>query len=167
VVVLCCLLQNMGGKGVQRIETAVGNAFDPNTMEAMTTTPCPGGDAKPGSIANIWQVRCTASWWCAFLLQEIRQAGFWNLVGQCSRLPLVQNCLVASLFECSHIAAFQRLSAIECSSDSRSWLLSAGARHMFILDRRILLAASFLVLQSGYKIHDRVLRAAKVIVYQE
>lgn len=54
---MCCVMQNMGGKGVQRIETAVGDAFDPNTMEAMTTVPCPGGDAKPGSIANIWQVR--------------------------------------------------------------------------------------------------------------
>lgn len=47
----------MGSKGVQRIETAEGDSFDPNTMEAMTTVPCPGGDAQPGTIANIWQVR--------------------------------------------------------------------------------------------------------------
>lgn len=49
------LLKTMGGKGVTRIETAAGDGFDPNTMEAMTTVPCPGGDAKPGTIANVWQ----------------------------------------------------------------------------------------------------------------
>lgn len=58
----------MGGKGVTRIETAEGDGFDPNTMEAMTTVPCPGGDAKPGTIANIWQVGSLVSLVVAALL---------------------------------------------------------------------------------------------------
>lgn len=49
----------MGSKGVERIQTAAGDNFDPNTMEAMSTMPCPGGDAQPGSVANVWQVRHT------------------------------------------------------------------------------------------------------------
>lgn len=49
------LLKTMGSKGVQRIQTAEGEDFDPNVMEAMSTMPCPGGDAKPGTIANVWQ----------------------------------------------------------------------------------------------------------------
>lgn len=58
--VLSCPLdvQTMGSKGVQRIQTAEGQDFDPNVMEAMSTMPCPGGDAKPGTIANVWQVWC-------------------------------------------------------------------------------------------------------------
>jgi hypothetical protein len=75
---------------VQRIETAVGDAFDPNTMEAMTTTPCPGGDAKPGSIANIWQVRCTE------LVVCVSAAG--NQAGR--SLCLVENA-AASCFLCT------------------------------------------------------------------
>lgn len=58
-MLLCAatLPQNMGTKGVSRIDTvAVGADFDPNVMEAMSVMPCPGGDAKPGSIANVWQV---------------------------------------------------------------------------------------------------------------
>lgn len=51
------LLQTMATKGVERIETLEGAEFDPNTMEAMTTVPCSGDEAKPGTIANIWQVR--------------------------------------------------------------------------------------------------------------
>lgn len=52
----------MGTKGVQRIDTvAVGADFDPNVMEAMSVMPCPGEDAKPGSIANVWQVSRV---WC-------------------------------------------------------------------------------------------------------
>lgn len=50
-------IQTMGTKGVQRIQTAEGDDFDPNLMEAMSTMPCPGGEAKPGAIANVWQVR--------------------------------------------------------------------------------------------------------------
>jgi hypothetical protein len=47
----------MGSKGVQRIPTAEGDAFDPNTQEAMSTLPCPGGnDKQPGTVANVWQV---------------------------------------------------------------------------------------------------------------
>lgn len=53
---MTAVLQTMGSKGVQRIQTAAGDDFDPNTMEAMSTMPCPGGDAKPGAIANVWQV---------------------------------------------------------------------------------------------------------------
>ena len=50
------LLQTMATKGVERIETLEGADFDPNTMEAMTTVPCSGDEAKPGTIANVWQV---------------------------------------------------------------------------------------------------------------
>lgn len=46
----------MASKGVERIDTAEGDDFDPNTQEAMSTMPCPGGDKKPGAVATVWQV---------------------------------------------------------------------------------------------------------------
>jgi molecular chaperone GrpE (heat shock protein) len=48
-------LQNMSSKGVERIETAEGDDFDPNTQEAMTTTPAAEGK-KPNTVAAVWQV---------------------------------------------------------------------------------------------------------------
>ncbi|KAF8073023.1 mge1 [Scenedesmus sp. PABB004] len=49
------LLKTMASKGVERIETAPGDAFDPNAHEAMSTVPAATPDAKPGSVAIVWQ----------------------------------------------------------------------------------------------------------------
>jgi hypothetical protein len=89
-------------------------------MEAMTTVPCPGGDAKPGTIANVWQV------------------------GRPSCKPGCGSAAAVVVTCCCW-----RLTETTC-------LLSCCP-----------LLAVLLLLQSGYKIHDRILRAAKVIVYQE
>ncbi|KAF6262565.1 GrpE nucleotide exchange factor [Scenedesmus sp. NREL 46B-D3] len=48
------LLKNMSTKGVERIATAEGDEFDPNTQEAMTTVPAAEGK-KPSTVANVWQ----------------------------------------------------------------------------------------------------------------
>lgn len=45
----------MSTKGVERIATAEGDEFDPNTQEAMTTVPAAEGK-KPSTVANVWQV---------------------------------------------------------------------------------------------------------------
>ena len=47
--------QTMADKGVQRIETAEGDAFDPNTQEAMSMLPVVDADKAPGTVANVWQ----------------------------------------------------------------------------------------------------------------
>lgn len=46
----------MASKGVTRVDVSEGDAFDPNTQEAMSTLPAQGPDAKPGTIAVKWQV---------------------------------------------------------------------------------------------------------------
>jgi hypothetical protein len=55
----------MSSKGVERIETAEGNDFDPNTQEAMTTVPAAEGK-KPNTVANVWQVS-RQRWWAMML----------------------------------------------------------------------------------------------------
>jgi molecular chaperone GrpE (heat shock protein) len=45
----------MSTKGVERIETAEGDEFDPNTQEAMTTMPAAEGKT-PNTVAAVWQV---------------------------------------------------------------------------------------------------------------
>lgn len=56
--------QLMAGKGVERIGTAEGDEFDPNSHEAMSTVPRPNPDKKPGTVAIVWQVgiRCDLQW---------------------------------------------------------------------------------------------------------
>lgn len=51
----CLTVQQMATKGVERIETAEGDDFDPNTQEAMTTMPAADGK-QPNTVANVWQV---------------------------------------------------------------------------------------------------------------
>jgi hypothetical protein len=55
----------MSSKGVERIETAEGDEFDPNTQEAMTTVPAAEGK-QPNTVANVWQV--SSQRWRAMLL---------------------------------------------------------------------------------------------------
>lgn len=45
----------MAGKGIQRIETAEGDEFDPNSHEAMSTIPRPSDDKKSGTVGVVWQ----------------------------------------------------------------------------------------------------------------
>lgn len=47
----------MASKGVERIEMSEGDAFDPNTQEAMSVLPCTQPEHSPGTIAAKWQVR--------------------------------------------------------------------------------------------------------------
>jgi molecular chaperone GrpE (heat shock protein) len=52
----------MASKGVERIEMSEGDAFDPNTQEAMSVLPCTQPEHSPGTIAAKWQVRHTQQW---------------------------------------------------------------------------------------------------------
>jgi molecular chaperone GrpE (heat shock protein) len=45
----------MSSQGIERIETAEGDDFDPNTQEAMTTMAAVEGK-RPNTVANVWQV---------------------------------------------------------------------------------------------------------------
>eukprot|EP00879_Flechtneria_rotunda_P021063 GHRR01022189.1.p1 GENE.GHRR01022189.1~~GHRR01022189.1.p1 ORF type:complete len:235 (+),score=106.21 GHRR01022189.1:318-1022(+) len=49
------LLKNMASQGVQRLEIADGDSFDPNTQEAMSTIPTTSPAQTPGTIAAVWQ----------------------------------------------------------------------------------------------------------------
>lgn len=49
------LLKTMGSQGVSRIPVAEGDAFDPNTQEAMSIIPATSPQQTPGTIANVWQ----------------------------------------------------------------------------------------------------------------
>eukprot|EP00878_Enallax_costatus_P003368 GHUV01003577.1.p1 GENE.GHUV01003577.1~~GHUV01003577.1.p1 ORF type:complete len:323 (+),score=73.35 GHUV01003577.1:126-971(+) len=45
----------MASKGVERIATAEGEEFDPNSHEAMSTVPRPNQNKKSGTVAVVWQ----------------------------------------------------------------------------------------------------------------
>lgn len=91
--------QTMASKGVERIETAEGDAFDPNTQEAMSTMPSPGPDKKPGTVANVWQVGhgvvawqpiiCCACYTCVLSIETQWPAGGSQLG---SDHPLLRHC---------------------------------------------------------------------------